>query len=108
LFINQVPGGETASFIEHLRGIVPAGVASVFDLRADASPTPPAAPHDLAEAGAFAVHQQVDAKQLRSDPEPAEDGGDQDGHAGDELPRGHADDAEPQHHQHGCGKRNQA
>jgi len=65
-------------------------------------------PHDLAEAGAFAVHQQVDAKQLGGDPQAASDGGDQHGHAGDELPGGHAGDGEPQHHQDGCGERHQA
>ena len=56
----------------------------------------------------FAVHQQVDAKQLRGDPKPADNGDDQHGHAGDELPGGHAGDAESQHHQHGCGEWHQA
>jgi len=72
------------------------------------SSSSPQCPHDLAEARAFAVHQQVDAKQLRGDPQSAEDGDDQDGHAGDKLPGGHAGDAEPKHYQHGCGERHYA
>jgi len=44
-------------------------------------------------------------KQLRGDPQSSDNGDDEDGHAGDELPRGHAGDPEPQHHQHGCGER---
>jgi len=35
-------------------------------------------------------------------------GGDQDGHAGDELPGGHTGDPQPQHHQYGRGERQQA